>query len=84
MRLVDISFEGLFEGGCPGRGLHLKLTTRNPYPYVIADGERDLELTMLWKHGRFRVEEFPTGAHFKLPADTTRWRGRCASWPRSS
>ena len=41
----------------------------NPYPYVIAVGEKGLQLTMLWKHGRFRVEEFPIEAHFKIPAD---------------
>ena len=28
-----------------------------------------MQLTMLWKHGRFRVEEFPIEAHFKIPAD---------------
>ena len=26
---------------------------------------------MLWKQGRFRVEEFPTGECFTLPAATT-------------
>lgn len=70
VRRVDISFEGLSERVAPGDTLHLTLRLENPYPYAIRIGEGDTELTMLWKHGRFRVEEFVTGAHFTLPADT--------------
>lgn len=70
VRRVDISFEGLPERVAPGDTLHLTLRLANPYPYAIRIGEGDTALTMLWKHGRFRVEEFSTGAHFTLPADT--------------
>ena len=70
LRRVDISFEGLSGRVAPGDTLHLTLRLENPYPYAIRIGEGDTELTMLWKHGRFRVEEFVTGAHFTLPADT--------------
>ena len=44
----------------------------NPYPYEIRVGEEDdAQLHILWKHGRFRVDEFPTGARFTLPAGAT-------------
>ena len=69
VRLVDIAVAGLPEEVAAGEELHLELTITNPYPYVIAVGEKGLQLTMLWKHGRFRVEEFPIEAHFKIPAD---------------
>lgn len=69
VRLVDIVVAGLPEEVAAGEELHLELTITNPYPYVIAVGEKGLQLTMLWKHGRFRVEEFPIEAHFKIPAD---------------
>ena len=69
VRLVDIAVAGLPEEVVAGEELHLELTITNPYPYVIAVGEKGLQLTMLWKHGRFRVEEFPIEAHFKIPAD---------------
>ena len=69
VRLVDIAVAGLPEEVAAGEELHLELTITNPYPYVIAVGEKGLQLTMLWKHGRFRVEEFPVEAHFKIPAD---------------
>ena len=69
VRLVDIAVAGLPEEVAAGEELHLKLTITNPYPYVIAVGEKGLQLTMLWKHGRFRVEEFPIEVHFKIPAD---------------
>ena len=69
VRLVDIAVAGLPEEVAAGEELHLELTITNPYPYVIAVGEKGLQLTMLWKHGRFRVEEFPIEAHFKIPVD---------------
>ena len=69
VRLVDIAVAGLPEEVAAGEELHLELMITNPYPYVIAVGEKGLQLTMLWKHGRFRVEEFPIEAHFKIPAD---------------
>ena len=69
VRLVDIAVAGLPEEVAAGEELHLELTITNPYPYVIAVGEKGLQLTMLWKHGRLREEEFPIEAHFKIPAD---------------
>ena len=46
------------------------LRISNPYPYAIGVcGDRSL--VMLWKHGRFRVEEFDTGEHFNIPAGDT-------------
>ncbi len=62
---------GCSEEVAAGEELHLELTITNPYPYVIAVGEKGLQLTMLWKHGRFRVEEFPIEAHFKIRRTTS-------------
>ena len=75
VRLVDIAVAGLPEEVAAGEELHLELTITNPYPYVIAVGEKGLQLTMLWKHGRFRVDEFPTGETFTIPADSELTRG---------
>ena len=71
VRQVVISAEEVPDRVMPGEELALDLTLENPYPYEISVGTDDTELTMIWKHGRFRVEEFPTGARFTLPADTT-------------
>ena len=71
VRLVEIAFTGLPAQVVVGGELRLKLEITNPYPYEIAVGEKDVQLSILWKHGRFRVEEFPTGAHFTIPADDT-------------
>lgn len=71
VRLVEIAFTGLPAQVAVGEELRLKLEITNPYPYEIAVGEKDVQLSILWKHGRFRVEEFPTGAHFTIPADDT-------------
>lgn len=71
VRLVEISFAGLSEKVAPGEELHLELRIANPYPYAIEVGRGDTELTMLWKHGRFRVEEFPTDERFTIPARET-------------
>ena len=71
VRLVEIAFTGLPAQVAVGGELRLKLEITNPYPYEIAVGEKDVQLSILWKHGRFRVEEFPTGAHFTIPADGT-------------
>ena len=69
-RLVDIAFTGLPEQVVPGDTLRLTLRISNPYPYAIGVcGDRSL--VMLWKHGRFRVEEFDTGEHFNIPAGDT-------------
>ncbi|MCD8033719.1 MAG: glycosyltransferase family 39 protein, partial [Alistipes sp.] len=58
VRLVEIAFTGLPAQVAVGEELRLKLEITNPYPYEIAVGEKDVQLSILWKHGRFRVEEF--------------------------
>ena len=69
VRLVDITVTGLPAKVAVGEELRLELRITNPYPYDIAVGGADAQLAMLWKHGRFRVDEFPTGAQFTIPAD---------------
>lgn len=69
VRLVDIAFTGLPAKVAPGEELRIELRIVNPYPYAIQVGQGDTQLVMLWKHGRFRVEEFPTGACFTIHAD---------------
>ena len=69
VRLVDIAVTGLPAKVAVGEELRLELRITNPYPYDIAVGGADVQLAMLWKHGRFRVDEFPTGAQFTIPAD---------------
>lgn len=71
VRLVEIAFTGLPAQVAVGGELRLELEITNPYPYEIAVGEKGVQLSILWKHGRFRVEEFPTGAYFTIPADDT-------------
>ena len=75
VRLVDIAFTGLPGRVAAGETLRLELRIRNPYPYVIRVGAGDTQLVMLWKHGRFRVDEFPTGETFTIPADSELTRG---------
>ena len=82
-RLVDISFTGLPERVAAGDTLRLSLRIDNPYPYNIDLGG-DMSLVMLWKHGRFRVEEFDTGERFRIPAEEDDpARGACSSCPDS-
>lgn len=71
VRLVDVAFTGLPEEVAPGDELHLELRIANPYSYAIEVGRGDTQLVMLWKHGRFRVDEFPIEDSFTLPADST-------------
>ena len=75
VRLVDIAFTGLPGRVAAGETLRLELRIRNPYPYAIRVGSDDTQLVMLWKHGRFRVDEFPTGETFTIPADSELTRG---------
>lgn len=75
VRLVDIAFTGLPGWVAAGETLRLELRIRNPYPYAIRVGAGDTQLVMLWKHGRFRVDEFPTGETFTIPADSELTRG---------
>ena len=76
VRLVDIAFTGLPGRVAAGETLRLELRIRNPYPYAIRVGAGDTQLVMLWKHGRFRVDEFPTGETFTIPADSELTRAR--------
>lgn len=67
VRRVDVSFAGLPEQTAAGDTLRLDLTLSNPYPYDIPiDGAT--RLVIIWKHGRFRVEEFPLANRLTLPA----------------
>ena len=75
VRLVDIALTGLPGRVAAGETLRLELRIRNPYPYAIRVGAGDTQLVMLWKHGRFRVDEFPTGETFTIPADSELTRG---------
>ena len=75
VRLVDIAFTGLPGRVAAGETLRLELRIRNPYPYAIRVGADDTQLVTLWKHGRFRVDEFPTGETFTIPADSELTRG---------
>ena len=75
VRLVDIAFTGLPGRVAAGKTLRLELRITNPYPYAIRVGADDTQLVMLWKHGRFRVDEFPTGETFTIPADSELTRG---------
>ena len=75
VRLVDIAFTGLPGRVAAGETLRLELRIRNPYPYAIRVGAGDTQLVMLWKHGRFRVDEFPSGETFTIPADSELTRG---------
>lgn len=81
-RLVDIAFTGLPEQVVPGDTLRLTLRISNPYPYAIGVcGDRSL--VMLWKHGRFRVEEFDTGS-ISISRPGIPSRARCGSSSRSN
>ncbi|WP_295937157.1 glycosyltransferase family 39 protein [uncultured Alistipes sp.] len=66
-RLVDIEYSGLPERVSAGDTLRLELLISNPYPYDI-DTFGDRSLVMLWKHGRFRIEEFDTEQRFGISA----------------
>ena len=66
---------GVTIGGMPrrvaaGDTLRLRLRFSNPYDYAIRVGmePQGVRLSMLWKHGRFRVEEFPLEDRFTIPA----------------
>lgn len=67
VRLVEAVFSGLPERVAPGQELRLTVRLKNPYDYAVEVGG-ETELVMLWKHGRFEVEELPTGAVCTIPA----------------
>lgn len=79
---MDIAFTGLPEQVVAGDTLRLTLRISNPYPYAIrVCGDRSL--VMLWKHGRFRVEEFDTGS-ISISRPGIPSRARCGSSSRSN
>ena len=85
VRLVDIAFTGLPGRVAAGETLRLELRIRNPYPYAIRVGAGDTQLVMLWKHGRFRVDEFPTGETFTSAAsDVYKRQGETFTIPADS
>lgn len=67
VRRVDVRFEGLPAEVAAGEVLHFDLTLENPYAYPVEVGG-EAQLVMIWKEGRFRVEEFPTGVLCTIPA----------------
>ena len=67
VRRVSIAIDGLPGRVAAGDTLHLALRVENPYPYAVEVGD-SVQLSMLWKHGRFRVEEFVLPQRLTLPA----------------
>ena len=67
VRLVDAAFAGLPEQVVPGQELRMRVRLANPYDYEVEIGG-ETELVMVWKHGRFEVEEIPTGVRCTIPA----------------
>lgn len=67
LRRVSIAIDGLPGRVSAGDTLHLALRAENPYPYAVEVGD-SVQLSMLWKHGRFRVEEFVLPQRLTLPA----------------
>ena len=67
VRRVSVAMEGLPRQVAAGDTLHLALRLENPYAYAVEVGD-SVRLAMIWKHGRFRVEEFDCDAHVTLPA----------------
>ena len=71
VRKVGVTIGGMPRRVAAGDTLRLRLRFSNPYDYAIRVGmePQGVRLSMLWKHGRFRVEEFPVeAAPFTLPA----------------
>ena len=73
VRKVGVTIGGMPRRVAAGDTLRLRLRFSNPYDYAIRVGmePQGVRLSMLWKHGRFRVEEFDTGEHFEIPAGDT-------------
>lgn len=67
VRLVEATVSELPERVAPGQELRMQVRLANPYDYDIVVGG-ETELVMLWKHGRFEVEELPTEVHCMIPA----------------
>lgn len=70
VRKVGVTIGGMPRRVVAGDTLRLRLRFSNPYDYAIRVGmePQGVRLSMLWKHGRFRVEEFPLEDRFTIPA----------------
>ena len=70
VRKVGVTIGGMPRRVAAGDTLRLRLCFSNPYDYAIRVGmePQGVRLSMLWKHGRFRVEEFPLEDRFTIPA----------------
>ena len=70
VRKVGVTIGGMPRRVAAGDTLRLRLRFSNPYDYAIRVGmePQGVRLSMLWKHGRFRVEEFPLEDRFTIPA----------------
>ncbi len=70
VRKVLITCSGLPSEVRVGEELHFDLHIENPYPYAIGI-PADQQLVMIWKHGRFRTEEFVLPLTSTLPTTDT-------------
>lgn len=70
VRKVGVTIGGMPRRVAAGDTLRLRLRFSNPYDYAIRVGmePQGVRLSMLWKYGRFRVEEFPLEDRFTIPA----------------
>ena len=70
VRKVGVTIGGMPRRVAAGDTLRLRLCFSNPYDYALRVGmePQGVRLSMLWKHGRFRVEEFPLEDRFTIPA----------------
>ena len=70
VRKVGVTIGGMPRRVAAGDTLRLRLRFSNPYDYAIRVGmePQGVRLSMLWRHGRFRVEEFPLEDRFTIPA----------------
>lgn len=70
VRKVGVTIGGMPRRVAAGDTLRLRLRFSNPYDYAIRVGmePQGVRLSMLWKHGRFRVEEFPLEDRFTILA----------------
>ena len=70
VRKVGVTIGGMPRRVAAGDTLRLRLRFSNPYDYAIRVGmePQGVRRSMLWKHGRFRVEEFPLEDRFTIPA----------------
>lgn len=70
VRKVGVTIGGMPRRVAAGDTLRFRLRFSNPYDYAIRVGmePQGVRLSMLWKHGRFRVEEFPLEDRFTIPA----------------